>query len=67
MPIDLGPIPEIIRRPKKILWYARGGGLARMGPFESQVEAVKALRTMGSTPTYPIYPSDSWVWPEEEL
>lgn len=29
---------------KKILWFARGGGIAKMGPFQNQVEATNALR-----------------------
>lgn len=63
-----------------IVWYAKGGGIARWGPFASQVEAVRAMRlapvhrerTPWGTETTPIkdktprYPDDMMVWPEEE-
>ena len=29
---------------KKILWFAKGGGIAKCGPFKTQVEAVDAMR-----------------------
>ena len=28
----------------KIVWFARGGGIARAGPFDSQLEATAAIR-----------------------
>lgn len=29
---------------KKIVWFAKGGGIAKCGPFKSQIEAVDAMR-----------------------
>jgi hypothetical protein len=31
-------------RSKKIVWFARGGGIAKCGPFKTQLEAVNAMR-----------------------
>ena len=50
----------------EVLWFARGGGVARTGPFKTQVEAVKALVLASSGPFgAPLYPTDAFVWPEE--
>lgn len=46
-----------------IKWFARCYGIERMGPFETQVEAAKALR-INSTRGI-VYPTESFVWPEE--
>ena len=61
----------------KILWYARGGAFTRMGPFESQVAATRALRLsprvlvagqhVPRNHGLPDYPLDAFVWPEEVL
>jgi len=32
------------RKTKKIVYFARGGGIAKCGPFKSQIEAVDAMR-----------------------
>lgn len=32
-----------------IKWYARGGGILRCGPFDTQVEATKAIRQVQET------------------
>lgn len=45
----------------KIEWYARGGGIAKCGPFKSQVEAVDAMRLADR---YGTFPNDIFVWPE---
>lgn len=29
---------------KKIVWFAKGGGIAKCGPFSSQVKATNAMR-----------------------
>lgn len=29
---------------KKVRWFARGGGIAKCGPFDSQIEATNAMR-----------------------
>lgn len=47
-----------------IVWYARGGDIARMGPFDSQVVAWERLRLIGSTPEFPKYHQNALVWPE---
>lgn len=60
----------------KIVWYARGGGIAKMGPFDTQVAAVNAMRLAplkeGIWTTRAqvrareaqIFPKDIFVWPE---
>lgn len=61
------------RKPKhsttNILWYARGGNIARMGPFQSQVEAQRALQLAvepgEESPCLPRYPANAYTWPEE--
>jgi hypothetical protein len=40
----------------KIRWYARGGGIARCGPFRSQVEATNAMRLIKTEPRTRIVP-----------
>jgi hypothetical protein len=45
-------------------WFARGGGIARCGPFDSQVKAVAAMRLVRRKPTDPEFPPDVFVWPE---
>ena len=54
----------------KVVWYARTREIERMGPFDSQVIAFRAMRlclrpgeTLASPPRYP---PDLLVWPEEE-
>lgn len=65
---------------KKIQWFARGGGIAKCGPFKSQVEATAAMRQVTETdqeyrrlvamhgPIRPQlkggFPEDIFVWPE---
>lgn len=58
------------RRKTEVKWFARGGNLAKMGPFDSQLAATNALRItkesaarMG-TPNAIFHP-DAFVWPEE--
>jgi len=61
---------------KKIVWFARGGGIKKAGPFDFQVAAVKALELIDEGPAVrcgdsfrePLrggFPSDMFVWPEE--
>ena len=64
----------------RVQWFARGGGLTRTGPFETQVEAVKAMRLVRKKATLDAktyefhthfephpdeFPPDVFVWPEE--
>lgn len=57
-----------------IRWFASGGDVARMGPFESQHEAYEALRlTVAAAArqreergTASPYPHNSVVWQEVE-
>ena len=51
---------------KKIVWFARGGDIARCGPYESQIEAVDAMRLKKKPGQNQEFPSDVFVWPEEE-
>lgn len=34
---------------KKIVWFARGGGIKQCGPFETQVDATNAMRLIEET------------------
>lgn len=55
-----------------IHWFASGGGIARCGPFSSQMEAYLAMRLTESAQreqrkthgTESPYPHDTVVWPE---
>ena len=47
---------------KTIKWFARGGGLLKCGPYDSQIEATNALRL---TAEPDVFPSDAFVWPEK--
>jgi len=47
----------------KVLWFARGGGIARCGPFKSQVAAVDAMRLVKKV-NGSEFPPDIFVWPE---
>lgn len=53
----------------KIVWYAAGGGIAKTGPYSSQIEAYSSLRLIkelvGKQRGFP-FPKDIVVWPEEE-
>jgi hypothetical protein len=40
-------------------WFARGGGMAKMGPYSSQAEAAAALITTDGIPV-----EGAFVWPE---
>jgi len=44
----------------QVEWYARGGDIAKMGPFRTQEEASRALMT---TEGHPI--EGAFVWPVE--
>lgn len=51
---------------QKVQWFARGAGIARMGPFHSQARAVGAMTLAEGcikNPAFP-YPDDLFVWPE---
>jgi len=47
-------------------WYARGGGIAQMGPFKTQIEAVNALQLIRPNVDgrNRLFPVDAFVWPE---
>lgn len=64
----------------KIVWYARGGGIAKAGPFATQIQATNSLRQVTETDREYQYatrngvhrprlcggfPADAFVWPEE--
>lgn len=63
-----------------IQWFARGGGIARVGPFKTQIEAVESIRQIAETDEQYHratfygehrpqprggFPPDAFVWPEE--
>lgn len=54
------PQVEVVTR-----WYARGGDVVRMGPYETQAAAMRALVLVGSDPEKPSYPPNAYAWPEE--
>lgn len=55
----------------KVVWFAKGGGIAKMGPFKSQAEAARHIRLVKSEATrwapaqQAEFPADAFVWPEE--
>jgi hypothetical protein len=59
-------------RPADVHWYASGGGIARRGPYTSQMEAYLAMRLTEAARveqrkthgTESPYPYDIVVWPE---
>lgn len=55
------------KKKAKVLWFARGGEISRCGPFESQVEAWKAMRYTEEHKKIfrSDHPRDTAVWPEE--
>lgn len=46
----------------EVHWFARGGGIKRMGPFPSQLQAWEALRKVDGEPV-----EDAQVWPERKV
>ena len=54
---------------RKIVWFAKGGGIAKCGPFETQIEATNAMR-LAKRPnnqglwSRELFPNDIFVWPE---
>lgn len=64
---------------KKIVWFARGGGIAKAGPFDTQIDAVNSMRLTEETQEQYKkslwshtrdrlrggFPDDVFVWPEE--
>lgn len=54
---------------KDVQWFAAGGGIAKVGPFNSQVEAWEYLRLTEAAKARSdklglTHPADSRVWPE---
>lgn len=50
--------PKKTAKPKKV-WFARGGNIAKMGPFPSYARAAQALITTEGVPI-----EGAFVWPE---
>lgn len=50
---------------RKIAWFAKGNGIAKMGPFLTQIEASNALRLEPVNGSNKIFPDDAFVWCEE--
>lgn len=46
-----------------VVWFARGGAIARCGPYSSQIEATDAMRLVDGHPDG-LFPRDVFVWPE---
>jgi hypothetical protein len=55
------------KRAKKIVWFAKGGGIAKCGPFASQLEAFDVMRLTKYARGFSSFPfpPDIVVWPEE--
>jgi hypothetical protein len=54
---------------KKVVWFAKGGGIARCGPYKSQIEAANAMRLAplkDPAKQNCIFPDNTFVWPEYE-
>ena len=53
---------------RKIVWFARGGDIAKCGPFKSQLEATNAMRlaTIAGRARTELFPDNVFVWPEYE-
>lgn len=49
----------------KIVWFARGGDIAKCGPFSTQIEATNAMRLVKNSKNNDIFPDNVFVWPEE--
>lgn len=47
---------------KQVQWFARGGGIAKMGPYKSQVEAAASLLN-----THGVHVEGAFVWPEVKM
>lgn len=45
---------------RRVVWYARAGGIARSGPHATQVEAARATIGHDGLPL-----EGAFVWPEE--
>jgi hypothetical protein len=62
---------------RKIVWFAKGGGISRMGPFPTQIRAAEAMTLMPAPASYNFHagvvipevrpntkPGDFATWPE---
>ena len=61
-----GGYAEMEAKPKTV-WYARGGGISKCGPFKTQEQAIQKMRLAKDRivePAFP-YPQDLFVWPEK--
>ncbi len=62
------------KKQKTIVWYAKGGGIAKIGPYPTQVAATNAIRLEPPRITreshilhaVAVFPVDAFVWPEEK-
>ena len=50
---------NVERGAARVRWFARGGGVRRMGPFASQVKAAQAIMGLDGDPV-----EGAFVWPE---
>ena len=50
---------------KKTVWYARSGDIARMGPYDSQVKAAKAIKLVKQVRSNAEFHDNAFIWPEE--
>ena len=49
---------------RTVQWWAKGGGIARCGPFATQEEAADHMRLIPVPGSNAIFPPDVFVWPE---
>ena len=52
--------PDKPKKTAKNNWFARCRGIAKMGPFDSQVQAAQAIMTTKGEPA-----EGAFIWPEE--
>lgn len=57
---DTPTLPDVMRE-RSVVWYARGGGVKKCGPFRTQIDAVNSMRLATDRNAFP---ADVFVWPE---
>lgn len=62
--------PEVAPPTSRVKWFAATGAIAKAGPFDSQVDAWRAIRLsdefLAASGTRRPFADNAIVWPEEE-
>ena len=66
VPLPLGYAAKEETMSEEIQWFAKGGGIARCGPFQDQIRAWESMRYTDKLrkETGLDHPGDTAVWPE---